>query len=289
MWFALALFSAILLSFRRVGEKGLSTKLNHFTIGWVVQLLSLPFMLIALVVAGSWLNPLELGSNFWLPLIVIWLVIYPLNTIGYFKALKSGQLSKVLPVHSLIPAMSLLLAWAVLGEVPSVIGILGVFLIVLGVYVVNMAKGKLHNPFRPFIEDKSTLFMLLSAISIAVGGILDKVAVRASEPLYYNVFNTIGAVLVLFVLARLLGGREKAPIRKNMKSLLTVGTLQGVAYTAYLVAISIGPVAYVVSIRSGNVLIGSLLGALLLKEAITKEKIWAFILILAGFVLLAFS
>lgn len=289
MWFALALFSAVLLSFRRVGEKQLSSKLNHFTLGWLIQLLSLPFMVLALIVAGRWLNPLQLSANFWLPLVIIWLVIYPLNTIGYFKALKSGQLSKVLPVHSLIPAMSLLLAWVVLGEVPSLLGILGVALIVLGVYVVNMKGAKLHNPFKPFVEDKASLFMLLSAVSIAAGGVLDKIAVKASEPLYYNVFNTVGAVIILYILARALSGRESVGIKKNMKSLLTVGTLQGVAYTAYLVAISIGPVAYVVSIRSGNVLIGSLLGALFLKEALTRSKAVAFGLILAGFVMLAFS
>lgn len=32
---------------------------------------------------------------------------------------------------------------------------------------------------------------------------LDKVAVNASEPLFYNVVNTVGAVIVLFVIAKI--------------------------------------------------------------------------------------
>ena len=287
MWFFLALFSATLLSFRRVGEKQLSTKLNHFTIGWLVQLLSLPFMVVALLGAGTLLNPFELGLAFWLPLLIIWLVIYPLHTIGYFKAFRHGQLSNVLPIHSLIPAMSLLLAWVVAGEKPSVIGTLAVLAIVAGVYVMNLKGRRLHNPFKPFLEDTSTLYMLLSSVALALGGVLDKVAVKASEPLFYNVVNTIGAVGVLYVAARLLRVRECGAVRQNLSALVTVGTLQGFAYTAYLVALSLGPVAYVVSIRSGNVLIGTLIGVWFLREEFTRAKTLGFAFILVGFALLA--
>src|SRR3989344_83770 len=286
MWLPLAWASAILLSFRRVGEKELSSKLNHFTIGWLVQLLSLPVMLIIWLVAGKMFNPFSLSAHFWIPLLIIWLVIYPLNTLGYFKAVKGGHLSNVLPVHSLIPVMSLLLAWLIIGEKPSMLGVFGVLAIVLGVYTLNITGAKLHNPIKPFLEDKATLYMLLSAVSIAVGSVLDKVAIKASESLYYNVVNTIGAVFVLFIIAKLLKSDNNAGIKSNFPKLAGVGTLQGFAYTAYIVALSVGPVAYVVSIRSANVLIGSLIGIWFLKEAFTKTKFVAFGLILFGFVLL---
>ncbi|HSX36427.1 MAG TPA: EamA family transporter [Patescibacteria group bacterium] len=287
MWFLLALVSATLLSFRRVGEKNLSSELNHFTIGWLIQLLSLPFMVVALLFAGHLLNPFSLGIRFWLPLVIIWLVIYPLNTLGYFKALKHGQLSSVLPVHSLIPAMSLLMAWAFVDQTPSLFGTLGVISIVFGVYAINLKGAKLHNPLIPFMEDRSTLYMLLSAVAIALGGVLDKVAITASEPLFYNVVNTVGAVVVLFVIAKLLKVKELGAIRKNLSMLATVGTLQSFAYTTYLVALSLGPVAYVVSIRSGNVLIGVLIGVCFLKEKFTRAKALAFGFIVLGFMLLA--
>jgi drug/metabolite transporter (DMT)-like permease len=181
----------------------------------------------------------------------------------------------------------LLLAWAIAGERPSLLGTLGVLTIVFGVYAMNLKGTRLHNPLTPFREDKSALYMLISAVAIALGGVLDKVAVSASEPLFYNVVNTMGAVAVLFVIAKLLKVKEHGAIKKNLSALTTVGTLQGFAYTAYLVALSLGPVAYVVSIRSGNVLVGAMIGAWFLKEKFTRTKMLAFGFIVVGFIILA--
>jgi hypothetical protein len=48
MWFLYALASALFAAVRRTSEKQLSHKLNHFTIGWTVQLAAL-----LLIIAGS--------------------------------------------------------------------------------------------------------------------------------------------------------------------------------------------------------------------------------------------
>src|SRR5438477_11265923 len=101
MWYIFALLSALYASIRKTNEKQLSHKLNHFTIGWTLQLLSLPILLVVLLTVGKIFNPFTLGPKFWLPTIAIWIGFYPLNTFLYVNAIKNGELSKILPLQSL--------------------------------------------------------------------------------------------------------------------------------------------------------------------------------------------
>src|SRR5688572_18116957 len=111
MWFIWALLSALLAATRRTHEKQLTHHLNHFTIAFGVQLVSLPVILMLLLLYGEFLNPLKLGLSFWLPLTIVSVGFYPLNSFLYFQAVKYSDLSKVLPIQSLWPVFSLIPAW----------------------------------------------------------------------------------------------------------------------------------------------------------------------------------
>ncbi len=56
MWFFYALASALFASVRRTNEKRVSQKLNHFSVGWTVQGLSLPAIGLAMALAHQWLD-----------------------------------------------------------------------------------------------------------------------------------------------------------------------------------------------------------------------------------------
>ena len=109
MWFTMALLSAVLAGIRRSGEKRLLSKIDHFTLGWMVQLASLPVALIALWVTHGWLNPLHPGGGFWWPLMAVTVLFYSVNTWLFYKALRQGELSKLLPVQSSMLLLTMLL------------------------------------------------------------------------------------------------------------------------------------------------------------------------------------
>ena len=87
------------------------------------------------------------------------------------------------------------------------------------------------------------------------------------------------------LVARLSGAKE-IPRRKKMPVLCVTGTLQGVACTAYLAALNLGPVAYVASVKSSNTLLSAMVGILYFKERLTVQKIFSLLLISAGSYLL---
>lgn len=287
MWILWALLSALFAATRRTQEKQLTHHLNHFTIAFAMQLLSLPVIFLALILHGGFLNPLHLGLNFWLPLVIVCIGFYPLHAFLYLQAVKHDELSKVLPIQSLWPVFSLIPAWLTLGEIPTIISTVGILLTVLGVYVLGMKKNVLHHPLQPFREEKSSRYMIFAVMLVTIAGVLDKIAINASNAVYYSFVSTVGAVLVLFVTLYIYKINELSMLKNNLKNLGLIGTLQGSTYTTYLLAISAGPIAYAAAIRSSNVLIGSILGILILKEKLTVYKAVSFVLILVGGALLA--
>ncbi len=287
MWIFWALSSALFAASRRPLEKKLVNQLHHFTYGFIVQLLSLPIITVALLLNGKFLNPLHLGVSFWLPLLIVGLVFYPLNSFLYLQAVKRGDLSKVLPIQSLWPVFALIAAWLTLGEIPTIVASTGVMFTVVGVYALGLKGRRLHHPLQPFREDKSSLYMLLGVILVTCISLLEKGAVKASSALFYSFASTVCAIFAFFAAMYVTKGSRLSDTKPALKHLGIVGSLHGATYSSYLIAISVGPIAYVSALRGSNVLMGALIGIVLLKEKLTKAKIVSFVFIAVGAVLLA--
>jgi uncharacterized membrane protein len=249
---------------------------------------ALPVLLLGLIAFGPIFNPFTLGMNFWLPTLLIWVGFYPLNQFLYINAFKHGELSRILPLSSLGPALSLLLGWLLLGQIPSSVATVGIFIIVIGIYVLNLKGRYLHNPLKIFTADKANLYTLFGLIINAMAGVLDKRAISASGPMYYSFVSTLGAVVTMFISARATSISDMPQIKQQARPLLIAGALFGLSYAAYILALVSGPLSYVMAIRSSSaLLIGSLIGFWFFKESFTKSKFVAFILILMGSTLLA--
>lgn len=283
----MALLSAVLAAVRRTNQKQIALKLNPFTIGFMMQLMALPVIVVALLVYGRLLNPMHLGLHFWLPVLLVAFVFYPLNSYWSMQAIKYSELSAVLPLQSLWPVFSLVPAWLMLGEVPSIIATLGILFTVVGVYVLGLKGRTLHHPWRPFREDRGSRNMLYTVLAVTAAGVLDKIAIKASDAIYYSFASTVGSVLSLMVMLLMYKVREFDKLRQNVRELGFLGTFQGASYTTYLMAIASGPIAYVSAVRGSNVLMGAILGIVLLNEKLTRPKLASFVLIAIGGILLA--
>lgn len=287
MWIFWALFSAFCSATRRTNEKRLANQLHSITIGLMVQALSLPIVLIAALTTGSMLNPLHLGVSFWLPLLIVCVGFYPLNALLYIGAIRHGELSKVMPIQSLWAVFSLIPGWIILHEIPTLLALAGVLIIVAGVYAIGLKGRQFHHPFQPFREDKSSLFMLLAVLLVTIVGVFDKIAINASNAIFYSLMSTTGAVIVLFVAMKIMRVNELSQLGSFFSNLTATGSLQGASYTSYLMALSMGPVAFVSAVRSSSIIISSLLGVIVLKEKLTWPKIISLSLILVGGTILA--
>jgi len=289
MWFLLAFASSFSYSFRRFSEKKLTHKADYFTLGFAVQAFSLPIIALLLFFAPI-PNLFSLSGNFWFPLLVIWLIFYPTQAYFYYRSLKEGDISYVLPLLSLVPIFTILSSWLLLKEIPSFFGFLGIAAIVAGIYSLNMKPQRsLFGPLIHLFKDKPSLYMIINCLCLATGSTLDKIAIHASNPLFYSFVNTLGASIILLIIAKMTNPKFFHAVKTNSKSFTGVGALQAVAFTCYVIALNTGIVAYVGAIKSTNVIFSSIWGFLFLKESINKYKITALSFILLGLVFIALA
>lgn len=288
MWFFLSLTSALLYSFRRLTEKELSQKINPFTLAFTLQFFSLPA--ISLMLFFTTVPDLSsLSGYFWIPLLIIWIFLYPTQGFFYYKSLKEGELSYVLPLAGSIPIFNVAISWILLGEIPSIVGFFGILSIVAGIYSLNIRpKTHISSPIIHLFRDKPSIFMIINCLCLALGTSLDKIAIKASNPLFYSFVNTLGASVVLFIMV-LLTSRAKfyTQIINNSKGLVILGVIQSFAFTAFILALSTGIVSYVAAIKSSSAILGSIWGFLFLKESLNRYKVISLVLILLGITFIA--
>jgi uncharacterized membrane protein len=287
-WVYLALISAVLMAVQRVFEKKLVGKISFVSIGWLVQLFGFPVILATLFMWGSIPDITALPFQFWWPLIIIWIILYPLQTYAFYRALHEGELSLVLPVMSITPIVNIFSGWIMLGEMPSMYGVWGIFATVVALYLLLSEKDTNTGAPRSWMP---VFLMFIFAFSVAIGTTLDKVVLEVTNPYFYSVANKLGAIVVLFFMTRLLKGEELVQFKRKTiwTNFLIIGLISGVSYIIFMLALSQGPVAYVGAIKGSNLIFGSLLGIVFLHEKMTARKGVSYILMIIGILLISFA
>ena len=136
-WFYWALLSAIFAAmtaiFAKIGLEGVDSDLATLIRTVVILIVLAGFVLFS----GKWANPLSLQ-----PRTLLFLVLSALATgaswVCYFRALKLGEASKVAPVDKLSLLLVAVFAVLFLGERPSAMEWLGIFLVGAGVIVIGL-------------------------------------------------------------------------------------------------------------------------------------------------------
>ena len=181
------------------------------------------------------------------------------------------------------PLLAVLGAVVLLGEVPSLLGWLGVALVLAGVFMTAGATditsgGDAHRRRR------GVFWGALTGLCIAGYTVVDGWAVKSlgmAPVLFYAVgllFRTL--LLAPWALHRraTLGGQW----RQHRTAILLVGVLSPLAYLLVLFAVQTAPLSYVAPVREMSMLIGTLLGARLLKESLRPSQVLGAAMMLLG-------
>ncbi len=284
MWLPIALLSSAILGTKRIYEKTLTAHFGNFSMGFIVQAFSL---LPTLALFPFFKLPSSLFTlpwRFWWPLLIIWLVLYPVQTYLYYRALREGEFSSITPLSALLPAFNVVTSFLIIGEKPSIVGLVGIAMIIFGVYLILLKdKAKIHFA-------KPELFMIGFLVSVAIGSTLDKVSISVSTPVFYSFMNTLGAAIMFMILMHFYKeAHEFGKMRSRAGYLFVLGIFQAIAFTAGMIAFQYGPTSYVLAIRAGGYVVASLYGIFALKESLSERKILALISFSVGLLLLAFA
>jgi drug/metabolite transporter (DMT)-like permease len=189
---------------------------------------------------------------------------------------RSGDLGETYPVaRGSSPALVALGGSLFAGEWMNLLGIVGVGLVCAGIFMLAVARGRLHAMNLPWA--------LATGVSIAAYTIVDGIGVRASE----NWLGYTAAIFAFFIaaplwfLAKAGTGFFKTSANEVFKA-VGGGLISIAAYGAIIWAMQSSPMGAVSALRETSVVFAALLGAAFLRERLTLQRIVACCIIAAG-------
>jgi drug/metabolite transporter (DMT)-like permease len=189
---------------------------------------------------------------------------------------RSGDLGETYPVaRGSSPALVALGGSLFAAEWMDVLGSIGIGLVCIGIFMLAVAKGRLHAMNLPAA--------LATGISIAAYTVVDGIGVRASG----NWIAYTGGMFAFFLLVPLWysAARQRAifvwPLAEAAKA-ASGGLISLAAYGAIIWAMQGNAMGAVSALRETGVVFAALLGAVFLNERLTGLRIAACCVIAAG-------
>lgn len=285
-WFYLALLSALTVAladaYTKKGFAGFPT---------------MSILLIRFSVPGLLLLPLALfhglppvPAEFWyylaacvpLELIAMWF---------YITAIRDYPLHLTLPFLAFTPVFNILTGYVVLGEQVELFGAIGILLVVVGTYILNIDSiGRpvrdVLAPFRAVLRVRGSLLMLLVAGIYSFTSVLSKRAMQFTTPESFGALYFVVLGLAVVCLALLWQPRAITGVWQRPRYTLLVAIFMAVMVVSHFLAIAMVEVAYMVAVKRTSLLFGILLGAWLFRAGRLRQHVPAAIIMLIGVVLI---
>ena len=279
LWFIFAFLTALFEATKDVLSKKSLKDIDEYVVAWSLPFFALPFLLPILLFTE--IPPL--GERFWLALVTGG-TLYAFTLVLYMKAIKSSDLSITVPMLTFTPLFLLITSPIMVGEFPGIFGLIGIFLIVTGSYLLNINKksqGYLA-PFKALLKEKGPRLMLVVAFVWSITSNIDKIGLQNSSPLFWVIAVDIYVALLMLPLCTFRRNRKTAQIRANWRALLTLGLFGGLTAVCQMTAISLTLVAYVISIKRTSAIGGVLFGYLIFKEKGIRARLVGAIVMVFG-------
>lgn len=288
MWVVCALGAAVLTSLNPILYKRMLKEAEAIVILWSVTLLALPVL--GLFTLG--LTP-QIPATDWLFVLGVFgsAVLNAVAHLSSTQALKLTDVSLVTPLLIFSPVFTVVISAIFLDETPSIQGILGVLLVLLGAYWLNRDPDTTwFAPLKSFSLEPAVGLVLLAGFLWAVTPLFEKTAILHTLPESPRfVAFTANALLALSLTPAVIM-RARASIKKlfhRQREYLLAGLISGVAPVLGYTAFSLGFVGYVTTLFKLSTLMTMIWSFVFLKERGWKRRLSPAIVMVIGAILIA--
>lgn len=263
-----ALLSAFFTSLKDLFGKKASGGLDEYIVALSLRVFSIPLFLLLFFFSGSHLPENFVFSTTFLSALVIGGLLNVLANILYMRALKLSDISLTVPLIAFTPVFLLVVAYFILGEAPSLFGIGGIALVVLGAYFLNIAKFRegFFRPIQALFAERGPRIMFLVAFLWSITSSIDKIGVTLSSPLLWVLATDIFILVVMVPIVYFFSRSSWEKVKQHVRALSFVGVSEGIASLFQMMAISTTLVPYVIALKRTSILWSALWGGLFLKE-----------------------
>jgi len=188
----------------------------------------------------------------------------------FLNAIASTQLAKTFPLVAFTPIFLLGTSFFILGELPSILGLVGILLIVCGAYLLRAESIKVGvlEPIRLLLKEKGQRHMLMAAFLFSLLAVFFKKAILNSSPFFaFGVTQLLSTLfLTLFFLKRKTLRVLFNKTVDNFKLLFIASIVGFLAGLTLFAAFQLGLATYVVSVKRTSILFTIILGYIFFRE-----------------------
>ncbi len=232
------------------------------------------------------------------------LIVAVFNTTGtYFgyRALHVADFNYVSPWMALTSILIVVPSFFMLGELPSLAGLLGIMLVVIGAIIIDYRRKNgivnADEAARRHINKKAKIFVLIMGVCFTMSPVGMKMAIDVSSPMFVAVILHF-AIAIPFLIIILLFQREKifseiktlGKKNKNIFYLTAFGAGVGYAIANGSISLAMGlaPVTLVMALKRIAPIFSFFIGYVFFREKDSaKKKLIATLLMVAGAILVS--
>lgn len=278
--FILALLSGLFRALREVVAKHRMAD-GYKCLAWACRAYALPALGIGVFYRGI---PV-LDNSFWTALLIA-TTIATITTALWMNILKQVSVSVAAPFTALGGAGDLIGAYFLLNETPTIVGVVGVFIIIAALYLLKV-DSSMDSVFTPFYKIINSRVFWLILVLITCWSIMNpylKIGSKASSALFFAfcLHATLSITLGVVYIRPIMEWANNQANYQNTGWFLILGTVSGISILCQYEALRFGLVVYVISLKRTWIILATIFGIYILGEKSTYQKIIAGLLAFAG-------
>ncbi len=236
------------------------------------------FSWLMVFVVGSQNSITDIDLHTW-----IFLVLSGISTgaswLCYYKALKMGDINKVVVIDKSSTVISMIFAIVFLGEHFTFVTVLCIAAIAFGTFLMVYKKSQKSTKNKSWI-----LWATLSAVFAALTSVLGKVGVQNIDSNLGTAIRTFIVLIMSFLIVFIKQKQSyiKSVPKKELLFLCLSGIATGASWLCYYKALKDGLVSVVVPIDKLSILVTVVFSYFVFKEKLSKKSLFGLALIVVG-------
>jgi drug/metabolite transporter (DMT)-like permease len=202
-------------------------------------------------------------------------------------ALKLAPISLCVPFTAFAPIFVLGTGYLVLGELPTVVGMMGIGLIVVGGVLMHrrlFAVG-FWAPFQAIVREPGSRFMVLSVLLGAIFSPLEKQLILMSDSLTAVFYYGAGTMIALGILGLALRVNFSKVMKEKPKWAVLSGVMDALMTLAQFIAVMYLPVVITMCIKRAGIVLTVLAGWLIFRERDITDRLIGALAMVGGIAL----
>lgn len=285
-WAVYAFLTAFMLSLRDVVRKKSLAHVDEYVVTLASSLFALPFTLPLLF----FVEIPNFTPKLWILLLSAG-ILNSFTTLIFVRAINNSDLSLISPIMNFTTLFTLLSAYFILGESPSYLGLVGIILLFVGAYLLNLKerhKGHLE-PLKALLRDKGAKLALTVAFIYSITSNIHKVGIASSSPVFWAIMLNLAVSVFLLPVVLFKSKNYVAQIKTKWRDLASIAMMTALSLIFNMIAFSLTLLVYVSAIKRTTALMGVLFGKWFFNEKHFQERLLAAIIMMIGVAFILFG